>query len=141
MKKTLVFSLLVFISTTLFSQNIVGVWKTIDDVSKEAKSYVTIKEKNGKYFGYVTKILDEKKANNTCTVCTDDRKNKKIVGMEIIRGLEKDGSRYEDGTILDPDNGKVYSCYLELNSKNKLKVRGYIGFAAIGRTQYWYRVE
>jgi uncharacterized protein (DUF2147 family) len=41
--------------------------------------------------------------------------------------------------ILDPKSGKVYKCFITLQSKIS-KVRGYIGFA-LGRTQYWHRVK
>ena len=61
--------------------------------------------------------------------------------MVVINGLSKNDDEWNDGTILDPKNGKVYKCYITLVEKDKLKVRGYIGFSLIGRTQYWYRVE
>ncbi|MEN9656287.1 MAG: hypothetical protein RL311_1258, partial [Bacteroidota bacterium] len=70
-----------------------------------------------------------------------DDKNKPILGLNIIKGLSKDGAEYNSGEILDPKNGKLYKCALSLESKDKLKVRGYIGFSLIGRTQYWYRVN
>jgi uncharacterized protein (DUF2147 family) len=63
------------------------------------------------------------------------------LGFTIIKGLTKDGSEYNGGKITDPKNGKSYKCYLTLESKDKLKVRGYVGFALIGRTQYWSRVK
>ncbi|MCB0468882.1 MAG: DUF2147 domain-containing protein, partial [Aequorivita sp.] len=53
----------------------------------------------------------------------------------------KDGDEYNDGTIMDPNNGKVYKCYIELDGPNKLDVRGYIGFSLLGRTQTWTRVD
>ena len=59
----------------------------------------------------------------------------------IIKGLEKDGDEYNDGKILDPQSGKLYKCLIELENADKLKVRGYIGFSLIGRTQYWHRVK
>jgi len=55
--------------------------------------------------------------------------------------VQKDGDEFNGGTILDPENGKTYKCYLELLSKNKLKVRGFLGFSVFGRTQYWIRKE
>jgi len=58
----------------------------------------------------------------------------------IVRGLSKDGDEWTDGKILDPKNGKLYKCYISLENENKLKLRGYIGFSLIGRTEYWYRV-
>ena len=46
------------------------------------------------------------------------------------------------GQILDPHNGKIYRCYISLlEGGRKLKVRGYIGFALLGRTEYWQRME
>ncbi|MGB5941945.1 MAG: DUF2147 domain-containing protein [Leeuwenhoekiella sp.] len=124
-----------------FAQDVFGKWKTIDDETGEAKSIVEIYKKNGKVFGKVVEILNEDRKDAKCQDCPGDRADQPILGLEIIRGLEKDDDEYEDGTILDPQNGKVYKCYIELESADKLKVRGYIGFSLIGRTQYWYRVK
>jgi uncharacterized protein (DUF2147 family) len=70
------------------------------------------------------------------TSVTDDRKGKKVLGMDIIRNMVKDGDEWEDGTIMDPDNGKVYDCKLWVED-GKLKVRGYVAF--FFRTQTWVR--
>jgi len=83
--------------------------------------------------------MDKTKKDRQCTECEGSDKDKPILGMVIINGLEKDGDTWEDGTILDPESGKVYKCYITLENKNKLKVRGYIGFSLLGRTQYWSR--
>ncbi len=61
--------------------------------------------------------------------------------MNILTGLSKNGDEWNGGKILDPENGKTYKCYITLEDKNKLKLRGYIGFSLIGRTEYWYRVQ
>jgi uncharacterized protein (DUF2147 family) len=74
-----------------------------------------------------------------CDKCNGELKNQPILGMKILTGLEKDGNEWSGGKILDPKNGKEYKCYIELKNNNKLKIRGYIGFAAFGRTAYWYR--
>ena len=118
----------------------VGLWKTIDDETGEAKSHVRIVEKNGKLYGTVEKLL-LKPQDTRCTACEGDKKDQLVVGMEILTDLEQDGKYWEDGEILDPNNGSVYSCYIEMESSDKLKVRGYIGFSLLGRTQYWYRVK
>lgn len=118
----------------------IGLWKTIDDETGDAKSYVRISEKNGKLYGKVEKLL-LKPQDTRCTACEGDKKDQLVVGMEILTDLEKDGDAWEDGEILDPKNGSTYSCYIELENDNKLKVRGYIGISIVGRTQYWYRVE
>ena len=75
-------------------------------------------------------------------LCTDARKDKPIVGMVIVSGLKKDGSEYNGGEILDPNNGKVYKSKLEVaDGGKKLKVRGYIGVPLLGRSQTWERQE
>ncbi|MFT5077936.1 MAG: hypothetical protein ACI825_000959 [Planctomycetota bacterium] len=141
MKQFILIIAIAFVSFTSTAQNVFGKWKTIDDVSGEAKSIIDIYERDGKVYGKVTQILTEGREDSVCTECDGEDKGKPILGLEIIRGLEKDGDVYEDGEILDPENGKRYKCYIELVENNKLKVRGYIGFSLLGRTQYWYRVK
>ncbi len=141
MKQFIAIVAIVLLSFTATAQDVFGKWKTIDDVSGEAKSIIEIYERDGKVFGKIVKILNEAHKDDLCTECTGKDKDKPIVGLELLRGLEKDGDTYEDGKIIDPENGKDYKCYIELEDKNKLKVRGYIGFSLLGRTQYWHRVE
>ncbi len=132
---------LVFFSISMNSQSIVGKWKTIDDTTGEAKSIVEVFSKSGKIYAKVVEILDPVNKNSVCKKCSGEDKNKPILGLTIIKGLSKDGSEYNSGEILDPNNGKSYKCALSLESKDKLKVRGYIGFSLLGRTQYWHRVN
>jgi uncharacterized protein (DUF2147 family) len=132
---------LVCLSTTMNAQSILGKWKTIDDATGEAKSIVEVFSKSGKIYAKVVEILDPTKKNNLCNSCSGEDRNKPILGLTIIKGLTKDGAEYNSGEILDPKNGKLYKCTLSLESKDKLKVRGYIGFSLLGRTQYWFRVN
>lgn len=131
-----------FISAfSLNAQTVLGRWKTFDDETKKAKSIVEITERNGKIYGKIIEILDPAKKDAKCTSCIGSDKNKPLVGLEILKGLSKSGDEYKGGKILDPSNGKEYKCIVVLESKNKLKVRGYIGMATFGRTQMWERVE
>ena len=142
MKKLVVIVLVLFsINSFAQSRGVVGKWNTIDEVSGKAMSVVEIYEHNNKIYGKVIEILNPKNRNNTCKECPGDDHNKPILGLVIIKGLVKDGSEYNDGRILDPKSGKLYKCYIELESADKLKVRGYLGFSLIGRTQYWERVK
>ena len=118
------------------AQDITGRWVTIDDNTGKRRSVVEIGITNGKAHGRIVEILDTAKVNKTCEACTDDRKGRKVLGMEIIRDMVKDGDEWEDGTILDPENGKEYSCKLWVED-GTLKVRGYIAF--LYRTQTWVR--
>ncbi|UOV00075.1 DUF2147 domain-containing protein [Chryseobacterium daecheongense] len=139
MKKLLLTFVLSLFGVMSFAQ-IEGKWKTVDDETKQAKSIVEIyKKTDGKYYGKVTQLLI-KPANPNCVDCKDDRKNKPILGMEIIRGLKKDGDEFTGGTITDPKTGKTYKCTIK-RSGDQLNVRGYIGLSLIGRTQTWSKVN
>jgi uncharacterized protein (DUF2147 family) len=139
--KTLI-TVLLMIPCFGFSQTIVGKWTTIDDNTGEQKSVVEIFEKGGKYFGKVTKLFREsgEDPDPVCEECesSDPRYQKKIIGMEIIRDMKKDGNEYGHGDILDPQNGKVYKCKLWIEG-GELKVRGYWG--PFFRTQSWKKTQ
>lgn len=115
---------------------IFGKWKTIDDDSGKARSIVEIEKRDGKAYGTILELFREpdEPQDPICVECTDHRKDKKVIGMEIITGMEKDGDEWEDGEILDPENGKTYDCKIWVEDGN-LKVRGYISF--LYRTQTW----
>lgn len=140
--KSFPFSLICFLlfSVNLNAQSIVGTWKTIDDEENVEKSHIEIYEENGKMYGKVVKLL-EGATTSICDECEGDLKGKPITGMVVLKNLEKKDDYYEDGEILDPGTGKVYSCWAQLESADKLKLRGFIGFSLLGRTQYWYRVK
>ncbi|WP_348797230.1 DUF2147 domain-containing protein [Flavobacterium adhaerens] len=143
MKKGIVFSLVVFF-LIIFNgqcQTVLGKWKTIDDETGQAKSIVEIYEKSGKIYGKIIDIVNVEKRKALCTKCSGDDKNAPILGLIVIKGLVKDGDEYNGGRILDPVNGEEYKCLIALEGKDKLKVRGFVGFSLIGRTQYWYRVK
>jgi uncharacterized protein (DUF2147 family) len=122
----------------------VGLWKTIDDDGKTAKSLVRISEQGGTLVGSIDKLLDPKDPGDSkCDKCSDDRKDKPVVGLQIIRGVKADGDGvWGHGEILDPNNGKTYRTRLKpVDGGKKLEVRGYIGAPLFGRTQTWVRVE
>jgi uncharacterized protein (DUF2147 family) len=123
----------------------VGKWHTIDDNDGKPRGVVEIIEKNGVLEGRITGTLRAGESlDAVCEVCPGDRKGKKMLGMMILSGLKKEGqganAAWTGGEILDPDNGKLYRVKLELeNGGRTLKVRGYIGFSLLGRTQRWQR--
>ncbi len=135
---------LLMLSSQTFAQQdpIIGKWKTIDDETGEPKSIVSIYMRDGKFYGRVDSLFRKpgEDPNPVCDKCPEDdpRYNKPVLGMEIIKDMEKDGDEYTGGTILDPKKGKVYRCKLWIED-GKLKVRGYLAF--FYRTQTWYRVK
>ena len=122
----------------------VGTWKTIDDVTKEAKSFLEITEKDGKLYGKIIKLVKKpgEDPNPLCTKCTGANKDKPILGMTIMWGLSKDGAYYTGGKIMDPDNGKTYSCKIKVvDGGKRLEVRGFIGISLAGRSQFWVKAD
>jgi uncharacterized protein (DUF2147 family) len=138
--KYLLIPSLMLITYFLPAQSIVGKWKSVDDETGKERSVVEIYEREGKYFGKILSIFtaEGEDPDPVCDECdeSDPRYMTKVIGMEIIQDMEltKDGSTYEEGTILDPENGSVYDCKLWVE-EGKLRVRGYIMF--LYRTQTW----
>lgn len=132
------------VHTAAFAQTTpVGLWRTIDDETKKEKSLVRIVEASGVLSGSIEKVLDPAKEKDVCEKCSDERKGKPIVGLNIIRNAKPDGddkSTWTGGEILDPNNGKTYRLRLKPHDGGKtLEVRGYIG--PFFRNQTWIRVE
>ena len=129
-------------SVTMAQMTPEGLWRNIDDKTGEAKAEIRIAATaSGALNGKVEKALTQSSEPN-CSLCTDDRKDKPKLGMEIIRGAKKSdgGAVWEGGKILDPENGKEYTLKMTpLENGKKLQIRGYIG--PFYRTQIWTRVE
>lgn len=130
-----------FVATTAYAyfsdrDSPVGVWKTIDDETGEAKSLLKIYEVDGKIYGRVERLLLNPGA--LCTECEGEDKDKPIEGMIVMWGLEADDGVWSGGKIFDPQKNKTYRCKIWLEGEGaSLKVRGYIG--PFFRTQTWHR--
>ena len=137
----LILSIVVFfIFQLIFSQTILGKWKTVDDETGMENGIVEIYEKAGKVYGRIIEILEKEKKHFKCEMCEGEDKNKPVLGLVIIKGLKKKGDFYEGGKVTDPKNGKSYHCKMTLEGKDKLIVRGYIGISLFGRSQTWFRI-
>ncbi len=141
MKKFLILTILMVPALFVGQKSVIGKWKAIDDNTGKAVSIIEIFENQGKIYGKVVEIFNPADKNKKCVQCPGEYKDQPILGMTVLKGLTKDGDEYNGGEILDPKHGKLYDCYITLENVNKLKVRGYIGIALLGRTQYWHRVQ
>lgn len=142
MKKCIVLVLLIFSVAAVQAQTVFGEWTTFNDDSGNPNSIIEIYNKeDGKVYGKVVRIIKKEERGRRCNNCDGKLKDQPIEGLELLRGLEKNGKEYSNGLITDPKTGKEYKCKIWLDEKdpNKLHIRGYIAF--FYRTQTWERVK
>jgi uncharacterized protein (DUF2147 family) len=119
----------------------VGKWNTVDDKTGKVVSEVEVYEQGGKLYGKIIGLPEPNDAQGkpkTCTKCQGPDKDKPIVGLIIIKDLDRSGDRYKGGTITDPEDGKVYKAEV-WTEDTKLKVRGYLG--PFYKTQTWVKAK
>lgn len=118
-------------------------WKTIDDKTNKPTAIVKFSEdKNGKLNASIQKLLVASEETN-CVNCLGQLKNKPLIGLTIVQGLQKvRDNQYDHGKILDPETGKTYDFNAKLSSDGKKLIgRGYTGISLVGRNQTWYRIN
>lgn len=135
--------LLVFLTLSLFASaqqkadDILGVW-----FNEEKTGKIEVYKDNNKYMGKIVWVDLKPEDSGFDENNPDPQKRKQpLQGLLILKGFEYEEGEYVDGEIYDPKNGKTYSCYMKLETKDKLFVRGFIGLSLIGRTTYWTRVK
>ncbi|MBN1413469.1 MAG: DUF2147 domain-containing protein [Bacteroidales bacterium] len=141
MKKNL-FMLIILVSATslLYGQadKVNGIWLT----EKKGSQVKVFKATDGKYYGRVEWLEDDRERLDTNN--PDEKLSKqKVWGSLILRGFQYNESKkqWEGGTIYDPDNGKTYSAYIWFEEDPiQLHIKGYVmGMKFIGRQTLWIR--
>jgi len=120
-----------------------GYWQQADQ-DGHVGAWFYFSRVNGLYEGRLVKLFHapgERDSADVCAKCAGNQKNAPLLGLTIVKGMRRDGRKYEDGTILDPRDGSVYRAQLELSADGrKLSVRGYLGIPLLGQTQVWTRL-
>jgi uncharacterized protein (DUF2147 family) len=148
MKKTILTTLVVLLQLGVFAQGsssegdkVLGLWET-----GSGKGRIQITRYGDKYGGKLVWLREpnDETGKPKLDIKNPDenkRKNPKL-GLNNLLGFTYEGDgKYENGTIYDPENGKTYKCIMTLEGTDVLKVRGYVGFTMIGRTDTWKRVK
>jgi uncharacterized protein (DUF2147 family) len=123
----------------------VGLWEQVDEKSGQAESWFRITERNGTYFGQIVKTFpkpgEEPPEKWLCTKCEGAEQNVPVLSLQLIKGMQRNGLKYENGTIMDPRDGAVYRAQMTLSPDGKqLDVRGYLLTPWLGRSQIWNRL-
>jgi len=144
MKKLLLFVLLLTFSSSIFAQkadDITGIWW--NDIKS---SKIKIEKKDGKYIGTIVYVIPEKYINGA--PAKDDQnpdvnlRSRSILNLQILSGLVYNASDKEwaGGMIYDPKSGKTYACYVWLEGKDTLQLKGFVaGIRMLGRKSAWTR--
>ncbi len=124
------------------NQTAAGFWQQADD-DGHVGAWFYFSQVNGLFEGRLVKMFQKpgEPTFEVCARCTGKQKNAPMLGLTIVKGMRRDGRKYEDGTILDPRDGTVYHALMELSPDGqKLNVRGYLGIPLLGQTQTWTRL-
>lgn len=147
----ILFFIFLYINNLSYAQNnnadqIIGTYYVIEPESKEESKVKIYKTASGKYEGRIIWMKNPNYSNGKPKL---DIKNpnpnlRNTPGPQIVLlknfVYDKNEKEWNSGEIYNPVSGKIYKSYLKFETPEKLKVRGYIGVPAFGKSMYWNKL-
>ncbi len=151
MKKLMIVLLGLLLSTPVFAANsptkkIDGLWEVRYDASNTPSAHIRITtQANGEVIGVIENAYPRpgvKDASPNCIKCKGANKDKPIIGLKVLWGMQPDGkNQWGSGHLLDAETGKEYSGKMTLtHNGDTLELRGYVGMPVFGDTSTWKRI-
>jgi uncharacterized protein (DUF2147 family) len=142
MKKVPFYMFMFCLMSSIFSDDIKGFWKTINEEGK-AQCIIAVYGYGDVYYGRIIGTFDDNGKMDD-TIYHPVKRAPGVVGtpfysgLDIIWGLVDVGVKYK-GKILDPEKGNIYNSEMWVDNDGNLIVRG--KYMVFGRSQKWFPAE
>lgn len=124
------------------AREILGDWTVRSDDDGEAQAVVRFTEEEGLVVGRIVRVLPTAEYPDPSPVCDDCRGRYRGADLRRVRLVWdmrwRDGE-FSGGRIVDPQADRVYRATMRFDGTDRLRVRGFVGVRALGRTQVWER--
>ncbi len=129
------------------ADNVLGLWKIIDDKTDKPTAFVVLYLYNGKMYGRIVATISKETGVVDDTLDIKGKRFTALAGDPLTCGLDfvfdmEERSKDWKGSIIDPEDGKSYDCTIKRDG-NKLIVRGSLKGTGglLGRNQTWLQAS